>query len=172
MKHVLVALLVGVVGILMWTHTQHPTEWQEWKLQTQKNIAELTGKDVSVIEESLFFLRRDSLLDKYDRVEEEYTEAKEFLEGEFKKQKENIETEEGEDLSIEQALVQFKERIAEKKALFEERKAEIELEIAEVRQKYEETKAALQALNDSVKKIQEGAKEGVEAVEALKEVVQ
>ncbi len=172
MKHVLIALLIGIAGILTWTYVQHPTEWQEWKLQTQRSIADLTGQDVAVIEESLFFLQRDELLEKYDQIEEEYTEVKTHLEGEFDETKKLIEQEKAGDITVEQALVKFLDIVSEKKTLFEQRKVEIEAEIAEARKKYEETKAALQDLNESVKKIQEGAKEGAEAVGALKEVIQ
>ena len=169
MKHVLVALLLGVIGIFMWTYHNSPEEWESWRLQTQREIAELTGEDVSEIEESLFFLRRDALLEKYDAVESEYESAKAQLEGEFGVVKSEIDERGGDDVTLEGEVAKFQQKIEEKKALFIKRKAEIEAEIAEVRQQYEETKATLRTLNDSVKKIKEGAQEGVEAIEALKE---
>ncbi len=171
MKHVIVALLIGGACIFGWTYTQHPTEWQEWKLQIQLDIAELMGKDVSSLQESLFFLRRDSLLEQYDVVEQEYEKAKTYLEGEFGEVKEDLELEGKDDISIEEALVQFREKIAEKKLLFEQRKVEIETEITEVRQKYEDTKAALKDLNNSAKKIREGTQEGIKAAGAIRDIV-
>jgi len=171
MKHILIALLIGIAGILTWTYVEHPTEWQEWKLKTQIGIADLTGQDVAVIQESLFFLRRDELLEKYDQIADEYVEAKTDLEGEFNETKKQIGEKEVGDMTVEQALSEFLDSVAEKKVLFEQRKAEIELEIAEVKRKYEETKAALRDLNDSVKKIQEGAKEGADAVGAIRDMV-
>ncbi len=168
MKHVVIALLLGISGILVWTYQYHPEEWVSWKLQIEREMASLTDKNREEAEERWFLFQRDSLLAKYAAAEKEYEQSKLELEGEFGEVKEELESRGADDMTIEGEVAKFREKIEEKKLLFEQRKAEIEAKIAEIKRQYEETRAMLQALNDSVKKMREGMAEGVEAIEGLR----
>ena len=169
MKHVFIALLLGISGLLAWTYTNYPQEWESWKLQIEREVASLTDKNREVVEERWFLFQRDSLLEKYAAAEKEYKDSKLALEGEFGEVKSQLESQGADDMTIEGTVTKFREKVEEKKALFVQRKAEIEEEISEIKRQYEETQAMLQALNDSINKVRDGVTEGVGAIENLRE---
>lgn len=171
MKHVVIALLLGISGILVWTYEYRPMEWESWKLQIEREMASLTDKNREDVEERWFSFQRDSLLAKYAAAEKEYEQSKLELEGEFGEVKEELESSGVNDMTIEGEVAKFREKIEEKKLLFEQRKAEIEAKIAEIKRQYEETRATLQALNDSIRKVRDGMTEGVDAIEGLRDSV-
>jgi chromosome segregation ATPase len=168
MKHVVIALLLGIGAVLVWTHMYHPQEWESWTLQIEREIASLTEKNREEVEERWFSFQRDSLLEKYAAAEKEYEVSKLSLEGEFGEVKNQLESQGVDDSTIEIEVAKFQEKIEEKRALFEQRKAEIEEKIAEIKRQYEETRATLQALNDSINKVRDGVTESVDAIEELR----
>ncbi len=168
MKRFIAALLISGICFLSWVYIKHPDEWDIWSLRIQKKVAEMTGGDVGAIEESLFSVRKNFLLEKYDTIEEEYKKRKLQIEEEFNEIKVKLEEK---NESIEEEVFQFQQKIDEKRRSFEQKKAEIEKEIAEVKQQYEETKSQLQELNDSVQEVRENVGDSVDAIEALRDTI-
>ena len=153
------ALTIGVAGILAWTYTQHPEEWNTWTQEIQRKTLEITGGDIETFESEVFSEQRDALLAEYDGVDLEYKSIKSRLEEEFNEIKAKLEAG---NQSIEEEVSKFPQTIEEKLTLVEQTKADREAKIAEVRQEYEETKAELQALQDSFQQVQESVEALVE----------
>jgi predicted enzyme involved in methoxymalonyl-ACP biosynthesis len=171
MKHVVIALLLGISGVLIWTYEYHPEEWVSWKLQIEREVAALTDTNRAEVEERWFSFQRNLLLSQYSDAEEHYEQSKADLENEFGAIKDQLELGGADESTIDAALTKFREKVEEKKLLFEQRKAEIESQIADIKRQYEETRAALEALNNSVNKVREGVSEGVGAIEGLRSSV-
>lgn len=171
MKHVVVALLLGISGILVWTYEYHPEEWVSWKLRVEREVATLTDTNRAETEERWFSFQRNLLLSQYSDAEEHYEQSKTDLEDEFGAVKEQLESGGADESMIDEAMMKFREKVEEKKALFEERKAEIEAQIAEIKRQYEATQAALESLNNSVNKVRDGVTEGVGAIGELRDSV-
>ena len=168
MKHVVIALLLGISGILVWTYEYRPDEWASWKLQIEREVAALTDTNQAEVEERWLSFQRNLLLSQYSDAEEHYEQSKLDLENEFETIKDQLESGGADESTIDAAMMKFREKVEEKKLLFEERKAEIEAQIAEIKRQYEMTRAALEALNNSVNKVRDGVTESVDAIEGLR----
>jgi chromosome segregation ATPase len=159
---------IGVSGFLAWAYVERPQDWQVWSLKIQRKIAGVTGKDFSELEEQLFLLKKDVLLEKYAEIKADYEAAKIQIEEKFEEVKAKLEEK---NESIEGEMVKFQEKIDEKKESFEQKKEKIEKEIVETKTQYEETKKQLKELSESVENVKKETKESVEVIKELKAMI-